>query len=248
MYTVFNQCTIFRFMPSVKIFSCKFNCSFNSPIFNRFFNILEINKVFKLDFHIFVIYQVIASHLQTFRAILTTNEKQQSYQGTISDIDRTRRNCQGPEETAIPSNNSTWESDFESFNFEQAIAEILLELRENFKTSAAATCFASEKIKYVLDRQIHMKILIKYLRKDIEDAAPPSNIVFSYERNAIISSQSPFPKSCNKFSDEKSLLEYPKRCNGFVEPQELSLGFNAEMQKADTIQFVLLYKDTGCSS
>ena len=161
MYTVLNQCTIFRFMPSVEIFSCKFNCSFNSPIFNRLFNILEINKAFKLDFHIFVIYQVIASHLQTFRAILTTNEKQQSYQGTISDIDRTRRNCQGPEETAIPSNNSAWESDFESFNFEQAITEILLELRENFKTSAAATCFASEKIKYVLDRQIHMKILIK---------------------------------------------------------------------------------------
>ena len=245
MYTVLNQCTIFRFMPSVEIFSCKFNCSFNSPIFNRLFNILEINKAFKLDFHIFVIYQVIASHLQTFRAVLTTNEKQQGYQSTISDIDRTRRNCQETVETAKPSNNSPRESDFESFNYEQAIAEILLELRENFKTSAAATCFASEKIKYVLDRQIHMKILIKYLRKDIEDAAPPSNIVFSYEMNAIISSQSPFPKSCNKFSDEKSLLEYPKRCDSFL---ELSLGFNAKMQKADTIQFVLLYKDTECSS
>ena len=122
-------------MPSVEIFSCKFNCSFNSPIFNRLFNILEINKAFKLDFHIFVIYQVIASHLQTFRAVLTTNEKQQGYQSTISDIDRTRRNCQETVETAKPSNNSPRESDFESFNYEQAIAEILLELRENFKTS-----------------------------------------------------------------------------------------------------------------
>ena len=41
--------------------------------------------------------------------------------------------------------NSTWEIDFDSFNFEQAIAEILLELMENFKT-----CFVSEKIKCIL--------------------------------------------------------------------------------------------------
>ena len=49
-----------------------------------------------------------------------------------------------------------------------------------------------------------MKLLIKSLRQDIEDAAPPSDIVFSYEANAIISSQSPFPKVCSKFSGEKS--------------------------------------------
>ena len=77
--------------------------------------------MFKLDFHIFVIYQVIASNWQTFRAVLTTNERQQGYQGTISDIDR---QVQEPEETAMPSNRITWESDFESFNFDHAIAEI----------------------------------------------------------------------------------------------------------------------------
>ena len=42
------------------------------------------------------------------------------------------------------------ESDFDSFNSEQAIAEILLDLTENFKTSAAATCFVNEKVKYIL--------------------------------------------------------------------------------------------------
>ena len=86
--------------------------------------------------------------MKYFRAVLTTNKKQ----------------CNGK-----------CESVFDSFNSEQATAKILLELRENFRTSTAATCFISEKIKYILDidRQIHIKILIKSLRKDIEDAAPP---------------------------------------------------------------------------
>ena len=87
-----------------------------------------------------------------------------------------------------------------------------------------------------------MKLLIKFLRKDIEDAAPPSDIVFSYETNTIISSQSPFSKACSKFSGEKSLSEYIERCDSFVEPQEFSLGFNAEMQKVDTVQHIPLYK------
>ena len=87
-----------------------------------------------------------------------------------------------------------------------------------------------------------MKLLIKSLRKDIEDAAPPSDIFFSYGSNAIISSQSPFSKACSKFSGEISLSEYVKRCDSFVEPLKLCLGFNAEMQKAGTIQYIPLYK------
>ena len=130
--------------------------------------------------------------------MLTTSEKQQGCQGTISinelSVDT---QVEEPDETVMLNNNSTWESDVDSFNFEQAIPETLLELRENFKTSTAATCFVREIIKYILDidRQIHMKRLIKFLRKDIEDAALPSDVVFSYETNAIISSQSPFSKA-----------------------------------------------------
>ena len=76
-----------------------------------------------------------------------------------------------------------------------------------------------------------MKLLIKSLKRDIDDAAPPSDIVFSYETDAIISSQSPFSNACSKFSGEKSLSEYVKRCDSFVESLELPLGCNAEMQK-----------------
>ena len=96
----------------------------------------------------------------------------------------------------MPNNNNTQENNFDSFNFGQVIAEILLELRENFKTSTAATCFASEKIKYIIDinKKIYMKILIKFLRKDIEDAAPSSDDVFSYETNAISHLRIPVPK------------------------------------------------------
>ena len=101
---------------------------------------------------------------------------------------------EGSYETVMPNNNSAWESDFESFNF---------------KVSSAVTCFVSEKIKYILDidRQIHMNLLIKSLRKDIEDAAPPLHIVLSNETNAIVSSRSPFSKASSKFRGEKSSSE-----------------------------------------
>ena len=90
--------------------------------------------------------------MKYFRAVLTTNEKQQDYQGTISDIELSvDGQVEEPDETAMPNNYSTLESDFNSFNFEQAIAEILLELRGIFKISTAATCFVGEEIKYILD-------------------------------------------------------------------------------------------------
>ena len=257
MYTVLNQSALFVLMASVEIFPCKFNCSFKSPIFNRvlqhswdkhslqagFSYICDISSCCKQFTNLQSYRRHVKSkhvwfferYMKYFRAVLTTNEKQQGCQGTISDIELSvDGQVEEPDKTAMPNYKSTKESDFDSFNFEQAIAEILLELRENFKTSTAATCFVSEKIKYILDidRQIHMKLLIKSLRKDIEDAAPPSDIVFSYKTNAIISSQSPFSKACSKFTGEKSLSEYVKRCDSFVEP----------MQKADTIQYIPLYK------
>ena len=84
--------------------------------------------------------------MKYFRAALTTNEKQQGCQRAISDIELSLDGqVEESDETAVPNNKSAKESDFDSFNFEQAIAEILLELRENFKISTAATCFVSEK-------------------------------------------------------------------------------------------------------
>ena len=97
--------------------------------------------------------------IKYFRVLLTTNEKQQGCQGTISKIELSvDEQVEEPDETVRPNSYSTW--DFDSFNFVQPIAEILLELRENFKTSTGATCFASEKITYFLDkdRQVNMKL------------------------------------------------------------------------------------------
>ena len=67
MYTVLNQCTIFVLMPSVEIFPVNLTAPSSLLFLTRSFNILGINIVFKLDFHIFVIYQVVASNLQTFK-------------------------------------------------------------------------------------------------------------------------------------------------------------------------------------
>ena len=68
--------------------------------------------------------------MKYFRAVLTTNEKQQGSQGTISNNELSvDGQIEEPDETVMPKYNSTWESDFGSFNFEQATAKILLELR-----------------------------------------------------------------------------------------------------------------------
>ena len=165
VYTVLNQSALFVLIPSVEIFSCKFNCFFKSPIFNRilqnswdkhslqagFLYIYEISSCCKQFTNI----QSYPGHVKSkhvwfferymkyFRAVLTTNEKQQGCQG-ISDIELSvDGQVEGPDETAMPKNNSTKESDFDSFNFEQAIAEIS---GEHFKTSTAATCFVNDKI------------------------------------------------------------------------------------------------------
>ena len=76
-------------------------------------------------------------YIKYFRAVLTTNEKRQGCQGTISDTELSvDGQVEEPYETVMPNNNNAWESDFESFNF---------------KATSAVTCFVSEKIKYILD-------------------------------------------------------------------------------------------------
>ena len=161
-------------MPSVEIFPCKFNCSFKSPIFNRvlqhswdkhslqagFSYICDISSCCKQFTNLQSYRRHVKSkhvwfferYMKYFRAVLTTNEKQQVYQGIVSDIELSiDEQVEKPDETAMPNKYSILESDFDKFNFEQAIAEILLELREIFKRSTATTCFVSEKIKYILD-------------------------------------------------------------------------------------------------
>ena len=89
---------------------------------------------------------------------------------------------------------------------------------------------------------MHMKLLIKSLRKDTE-MQHHHQTLFSLMKQMLLSHlKSPFSKAYNKFSGEKSLSEYVKRCDSFVEPLELRLGFNAEMEKADTILYIPLYK------
>ena len=51
----------------LKFFPVSLNASSSLLFLIGYFNILGINIVFKLDFHIFVIYQVVASNLQTFK-------------------------------------------------------------------------------------------------------------------------------------------------------------------------------------
>ena len=130
VYSVISQCAIVVLMPSVKIFPSKFNCSFNSPILNRVLQHSWDKHILQVGFS--CIYDISSCckqftnpqsyrehvkskhiwfferYMKYFRAVLTTNEKQQGCQGTISDIELSvDGQVEESDETAIPNNNST---------------------------------------------------------------------------------------------------------------------------------------------
>ena len=93
-------------------FLCKFNCSINMP---------QINMVFKLGFHIFVVYQVVARNMKYFRVVLRANEKKTEQSGYSFWwwVQCWWEKDEEPDKIAI----NTWKSDFDELNFVQVIAE-----------------------------------------------------------------------------------------------------------------------------
>ena len=77
--------------------------------------------------------------------------------------------------------------------------------------------------------------ILKVLHKD-------ENFVQSYELKITFQMVSPFVIACRKFTGQKSLSTYKKAKKCFVEPKELQIGFNPETGKADSVQYIPIFK------
>ena len=81
---------------------------------------------------------------------------------------------------------------FASEDYDSLIGEFLLELREKFNVTTAATCFVAEKLNYL--SEINRKTLRKTFFNNLDE-----NIELNYEAKAILHVNSPFQRMCERF-------------------------------------------------
>ena len=118
----------------------------------------------------------------------------------LNEIDIDDSDCSGDEENV-----------FASDDYDSLIGEFLLELREKFNLTTAATCFVAEKLNYLLE--IDRKTLRKTFVNNLDE-----NIELNHEAKAALYVNSPFQRVCERFRGEKSLSEFIKFKEEFVEP------------------------------
>ena len=122
----------------------------------------------------------------------------------------------------------------DDLNYDDIIAEFLLELRETFNVTTDTTCFISEKLQTILniDRAQFSKLIKSSLEKNQQ------NFEMDYETKTILLSESLFSRSCSRFIGKKALTQYIKKKACYVEPQEVAIGFDEIKQKNDTVQYI----------
>ena len=103
------------------------------------------------------------------------------------------------------------ENVFASEGCDSLIGECLLELRESLMLQLQPLCFVAEKLNYLL--QIDRKTLRKAFFNNLDE-----NIELNFEAKAVLHVNSPFQRVCERFRGEKSLSEFIKSKEEFVEP------------------------------
>ena len=122
---------------------------------------------------------------------------------------------------------------FSDFDHEKLAENFLLESREIYGTTEDS-CFVSDKVMHIL--QLENKIRYSMFTKSIRQNNP--DIILDHESELILTCESAFAKAFKKFSGKKNLNEFVKNQEYFIEPKQISLGFDPTTQKEDTIQYV----------
>ena len=126
----------------------------------------------------------------------------------------------------------------EGINVKSLVAEFLLHLREQFKTSGAACQYVSEQVQKImdLDRQLSNQNLVNILSRENIDI---SNIP---EASQLMTLETPSISAFSEFSSIQKLNDYIRSSEFFVEPLEVQLGYNASKSSFDTFQYVPILK------
>ena len=170
-------------------------------------------------------------HMQYFQKETEENLQENQRFEQMHEIE----NAQIPEQEILSSDEDD-ENLANTENFLDIIAHFLLEVRENYNVTTAATCFISEKLGLILkqDRQAHSKEILKSL-------ATNETFNMSYEVEMALNSDSPFSIACQRFSGQKALSKYIQAKKDFVEPKELQIEFNAETLESDKVQYIPIF-------
>ena len=128
---------------------------------------------------------------------------------------------------------------YKSSDYDDAIAEMLLDLRENHNVTTSATRIMSEKCLALL--KLDRKIFSSMFRKSFKNKSE-----IDPETLMILNSKSPFSQSCLRFCGEKALSNFIKTKSGFVEPEERVIGYNHEAKKVESIQYVTILSPFRC--
>ena len=126
---------------------------------------------------------------------------------------------------------------FSDFDRERLVANFLLELKEIYGTNTQASCFVSDKVMHIL--QLENKIRYSMFTKRIRQNNP--DFILDHESELILTCETAFAKAFKKFSRKKNLNEFVKNQEYFIEPKQISLGFDPTSQREDTIQYVPIY-------
>ena len=127
---------------------------------------------------------------------------------------------------------------FADYDHVKEIASFLLKLGEKYGTTTEASCFVTEKIVHIL--QLENKIRFSMFKSSIE--RNNQNFVLHHVTEQILTCESPFGIAFQTFAGKKALNEHVKNQKEFIEPKEVSLGFDPMTQKQDTIlTFLLLF-------
>ena len=127
---------------------------------------------------------------------------------------------------------------FDKVDFVKLIGEGLLDLRENFNVTTAATCKISEFIIDIL--RIERNVFAKATEKSLLRNESRDSSMLNFETKEILNSESPFIQACLKFCGEKVLSNHFKLQKNYIEPVERVVGFDHESDKPDSVQYVLI--------
>ena len=86
--------------------------------------------------------------------------------------------------------------------------------------------------------QIDCKIFSNGIKKYLAKNFCSQNSFLDFETKEILHFESPFHQACSKFCGGKTLSNYFKAQNLYLEPVEKVVGFDHEKGKGDSVQYI----------
>ena len=142
-------------------------------------------------------------------------------------------------ETEHNNNNADMEEEHNEMrqtDYNSIVGDFLLELREHHKTTGAACDFVSQKIKVLMEKERYS------YQQQIRTNLNENNININNELESLLSSSGACSDALEGFSSSYQLNTYVKDKDFYVEPVEIQLGYNPQLSRFETFQYIPILK------